>query len=178
MSAGSWFKAHRKQVITHTAIIVGFVLFVILVSAPLFDRLERIPGEAHLYRFSLPVETNNTRSYIDKLTTDGRIAINVQGWAFIEGEDSEGSEAYIVLKSGSRTYIFDTMEQTRPDVTLHFKELDLNLDYSGFMALLPARKIVDGEYTVGICITKGDIEAPQYTGTAVTKSKGTVELAG
>jgi len=175
MSTGSWFKAHRKQVITHTAIIVGFVLFVIFVAEPLFDRLARIPGEAHLYRFSLPVETNNIHSHIDKLTTDGRSAVDVQGWAFIEGEDSENNEVYIVLKSGGETYIFDTMVQTRPDVTQYFKELDLNLDYSGFVALLPARKITDGEYTVGIYITKGDIEALEYTNKAVTKSKGTIE---
>lgn len=175
MSTGSWFKAHRKQVITHTAIIVGFVLFVIFVTEPLFDRLERIPGEAHLYRFSLPVETNNIRSYIDKLTTDGRSAVDVKGWAFIEGEDSENNEVYLVLKSGGETYIFDTMVQTRPDVTQHFEQLDLNLDYSGFTALLPARKIADGEYTVGIHIKKGDVEALQYTSKAVIKSRGVLE---
>jgi len=175
MSSGSWFKAHRKQVITHTAIIVGFVLFVILVAEPLFDRLERIPGEAHLYRFSLPVETNNIRSYIDKLITDGRSAVDVQGWAFIEGEDSENNEVYIVLKSGGETYIFDTMVQERPDITQAFKNLGLNLDYSGFIALIPARKISDGEYSVGIYIKKADIEALVYTNKAVIKSGDTIK---
>jgi hypothetical protein len=175
MSAGSWFKAHKKQVITHTAIVVGFVLFVIFVAEPLFDRLERIPGEAHLYRFSLPVETNNIRSYIDKLITDGRSAIDIIGWAFIEGEDSENNEVYIVLKSGGETYIFDTMVQERPDITQAFKNLGLNLDYAGFIALIPARKIANGEYSVGIYIEKGDIKALQYTDRAVTKSEGTIK---
>jgi hypothetical protein len=40
MSRGSWPKAHRRQIITHLLIITGFVLFVILVVEPLFERLE------------------------------------------------------------------------------------------------------------------------------------------
>ena len=53
--------------------------------------------------------------------------------------------------------------------------MDLNLDYSGFVALIPARKIDNGEYIVGIYITKGDIEALQYTDRAITKSGNTIE---
>ena len=51
----------------------------------------------------------------------------------------------------------------------------MNLDYSGVVALIPARKIANGEYTVGIYITKGDIEALQYADRAITKSGGTLE---
>ena len=163
MPTGSWFKAHRKQVITHTLIVGGFLLFLLFLSEPLFDRLDRIPGEAQLQRLQLPAETGDIRYFFDKFTTDGHTAVEVMGWAFIDGMDSENTEVYIVLKSASRTYIFDTMVRPRQDVTLHFKELDLNLDYSGFAALIPVRKIANGEYTVGIYIKKGDIEAMQYT---------------
>lgn len=178
MSTGNWFKAHRKQVITHTSIIVGFVLFIIFVSEPLFDRLERldrIPGEAQLHQFQLPAETDDIMYAFDISTGDPRVAAIQRGWAFIEGEDSENSKVYIVLKSPSQTYIFDTHVAKRPDVTWHFQELDLNLDYSGFMALIPVRKIANGDYTVGIYITKGDIEALQYIDKAITKSGGTLE---
>ena len=48
MSMRSWFKAHRKQVITHTLIVSAFVLFLLFLSEPLFDRLEEIMGEAKL----------------------------------------------------------------------------------------------------------------------------------
>ncbi len=43
------------------------------------------------------------------------------------------------------------------------------------MALIPARKIDNGEYTVGIYIKKGDIEALIYTNKAIIKSKGTTK---
>ena len=109
---------------------------------------------------------------------DKKHLLEIKGWAFIEGHDSVNNEIYIVLKSADRTYIFGTETWMREGVTQHFKELDLNLDYSGFMALLPARKLADGEYTVGIYIRKGDMEALQYTNKAVTKSKGVVQLTG
>jgi hypothetical protein len=169
MSKGSWLKAHRKKVITHTSIVVVFVLFIIFVSVPLFDRLEAVQGESRLHQFSLPAETNDIRYGIDAISPEDPRVVEIRGWAFIEDEDSEGSEAYIVLESASRTYIFDTMLAMRPDITRNFKELDLNLDRSGFTALIPARKIADGEYAVGIYITKGDIEALMYTNRTIVK---------
>ena len=95
--------------------------------------------------------------------------LEINGWAFIKGHDSVNNEIYIVLKSAHRTYIFTAETEIRVDVTQAFKELNLNLDYSGFRALIPARKIANGEYTVGIYITKDDIEALQYTGKAIAK---------
>ena len=176
MAKGSWFKAHRKQVITHTSIVVVFVLFIIFVSEPLFDRLEAVvQGESRLHDLPLPGETGNITNYIDTFTTDGSTTVEVTGWAFIDGQDAENSEIYMVLKSHSRTYIFDTREHTRPDVTAHFKELNLNLDYSGYTALIPARKIANGEYTVGIYIRKGDVEALIYTNRAIIKSGDTIK---
>jgi len=163
MATGSWFKAHRKQVITHTSIVVGFVLFIIFVSGPLFDSLDAVQGESRLHDFPLPAEKGGITYFVDEFAFDGLTTLGVRGWAFINGQDSENTEVYIVLKSASRTYVFDTMVRPRPDITLHFKELDLNLDQSGFAALIPVRKVANGEYTVGIYIKKGDIEAMQYT---------------
>ena len=175
MSTGSWLRTHRKQVITHTSIVVVFVLFIIFLSEPLFDRLEAVQGESKLCDFPLPGETRNITNYIDIFTTDGSTVVEVTGWAFIDGQDSENSEIYIVLKSTDRTYVFTTETVIREDVTKHFKELNLNLDYSGFAALIPAREIADGDYTVGICITKGDIEALIYTNRAIIKSGDTIK---
>ena len=163
MSTGSWLRTHRKQVITHTSIIVGFVLFTIFVVEPLFDRLEQqVAGESQLYETTLPAATNNIQYSIDKLEVTTRM-LEINGWAFIEGHDSVNNEIYIVLKSAYRTYIFTAETEIRVDVTQAFKELNLNLDYSGFMALIPAKKVANGEYTVGIYITKDDVEALQYT---------------
>lgn len=166
MSMGSWFNTHRKQVVTHTSIAVAFLLFTILLSEPLFDRLERIPGEAQLHRLQLPAETGGIQYWIDQC---GAVAqgLEISGWAFIKGHDSLDSETYIVLESADRSYVFTTETVMSEGVTEHFQELGLNLDYSGFAALIPARKVAEGEYTIGIYIAKGDIEALQYTARAV-----------
>jgi len=162
MSTGSWLKTHKKQVITHTLIVAAFLLFLLFLAEPLFDRFERVAGESVLYKTTLPAATNNIQYWVDQcqVTTN---TLEINGWAFIESHDSVESEIYIVLKSAGRTYVFTTETVIREGVTEHFKELGLNLDYSGYTALIPARKIANGAYTVGIYIRKGDIEALQYT---------------
>ena len=175
MSTGSWLRTHRKQVITHTLIVGGFLLFLFFLAEPFFDRPEAVQGESKLYDFPLPAETKGITYYFDEFVTDGRTIVEIRGWAFIWGQDSVDSGKYIVLKSADRTYVFTTETVLREGVTQHFKELDLNLDYSGFAALIPAREIADGDYTVGICITKGDIEALIYTNRAIRKSGDTIK---
>jgi len=167
MSMGSWLKTHRKQVIIHTLIVAAFLLFLLFLAEPLFDRLEQVTGESRLYNTTLPAATNNIQYWVDEFQVTAN-TLEISGWAFIEGHDSVDSEIYIVLKSAGRTYVFTTETVIREGVTQHFKELDLNLDYSGFAALIPARRIANGAYTVGIYITKGDIEALQYTDRVVT----------
>jgi hypothetical protein len=180
MSMGSRFRTRRKQIITHTAIIVGFVLFTIFASEPLFDRLGKISGEAQLYQLQLPAETNNITYGIDSISTQkGQIVVEIKGWAFVEGQDSKNRELYIVLKSAHRTYVFDSQVVVRADLIPLFEELSLNVDYSGFMTIIPAGKISNGEYAVGVYIKGGDIEALQYSGGAtIVKSPRGVEVTG
>ncbi|MFC1929975.1 hypothetical protein ACFLW6_03855 [Chloroflexota bacterium] len=71
--------------------------------------------------------------------------------------------------------LLPTLPFLTASVTLHFKDLNLNLDYSGFVALIPVRRIDNAEYTVGIYVRKGDIEALAYTNKAIKKLKGTIE---
>ena len=164
MSTGNWVRKYRRQVAAHTLIIVAFVLFTALAAEPLFDRLERIPGEAQLYRIDLPAQTGGIRHSIEELSVDrDRAVVELRGWAFMEGVDSDSADVYISLTSGGLTYVFDTMVRERPDVTAYFEDMGLDLDNSGFMAIIPARKIRAGEYVIGIYIEKGDIEAFTYT---------------
>jgi hypothetical protein len=174
MSTGSWLRTHRKQVITHTSIIVGFMLFTIFVVEPLFDRLEQVAGASRLYETSVPAATDNIQYWVDHFEAAAQI-LEIYGWAFIEGHDSVNSKIYIVLKSADRTYVFTTETVIRESVTEHFKELGSNLDYSGFTALIPTRQIASGEYSVGIYIRKDDSEALIYTNKAIIKSGDTVK---
>ena len=170
---GSWFKAHRKQVITHTLIVAAFLLFLFFLAEPLFDRFEPVAGESRLYDTALPAATNNIECSIEQPQVMTEVIV-VRGWAFIEDHDSVNSEIYVVLKSTERTYVFTTKTEIRKDITRRFEELGLNLDYSGFTALISARKIANGEYAVGIYIRKGDVEALEYTYKVVTKSRGAI----
>ena len=79
------------------------------------------------------------------------------------------------LKNLGQGCIFYTHVEERPDVTRHFQELDVNSDYSGFVALIPARKIANGDYAVGIYIKKSDIEALIYTNRTIVKSGDTIK---
>jgi hypothetical protein len=162
MPIQGWARAQRKQITIHTLIIAAFLLFLFILAEPLFDRLEAVRGESGLHDFPLPAETKGIKCHIDEFRGDGRTIIEVRGWAFIEGHDSVSSEIYVVLKSPHRTYIFDTTVRQRPDVTAHFEQFDLNLDQSGFVALIPPRKVANGDYIIGIYIKKGDIEALLY----------------
>jgi len=177
MSMGAWLKSHRKQVVTHLSIIAAFVLLTIFVAEPLFDRLERIAGEAELHRLQLPAETNDIRHNFDKIMIDSHF-IEIEGWAFIEGHDVdlECSRTYIVLKSDRHTYIFDTAPKERPGVAAAFEELGLNLDWAGFVTNIPLSKIASGEYILGTYITEDDIQALQYRDTAIARSGDIAEL--
>lgn len=174
MSTGSWLRTYRKQVITHTSIIMAFVLFTIFVVEPLFDRLELVAGASRLYETSVPAATDNIQYSVDHFQAASQI-LEIYGWAFIEGYDSVNSKIYIVLKSADRTHVFTTERVMRESVTEQLKELGLNLDYSGFSALIPTREIASGEYSVGIYIRKDAIEALIYTNRAIIKSGDTIK---
>ena len=158
----NWIRAHRKQVAIHSFVIAGFLVFTLFAAEPLFDRLERTPGEAQIQRLALPGETGGIQYWIDEVEITEHL-VEVRGWAFIENHDAHDSEILLVFESARRRYVFDTMMQPRPDVTAHFEDLGLDLDHSGFMSLVPIRRVASGEYTIGIYIRKGDIEALQYT---------------
>lgn len=177
MSIGSWLRTHRKKIVTHTAIIVGFVLFIIFGTVPLFDRLEAMSGEAQLHRLQLPAETTNMRYEIGDIRTDGRTGVEILGWAFVDGQDCQKGKLYIVLKSEQRTYVFDTRFEWKPGLLSINPELVRNADYSGFKTLIPARKISNGEYMVGLDIKYGGNEALYYTDRVVIKSQDSVNWA-
>jgi len=156
MSMRIWLRTHRKQIITHTLIVGGFLFFLLFLSAPLFVRFEPSEiGMSKLHRIKLPSETNDIHYTIDRINLGNTVAI--MGWAFIEEQSTEHSQVYVVLCSTNNTYVFDTFIWPRPDVTEIFGHPGLNLDNSGFTTRIPMGKIEDGTYEIGIYIKKGRI---------------------
>ncbi|MFH0941793.1 MAG: discoidin domain-containing protein [Chloroflexota bacterium] len=104
--------------------------------------------------------------------------MELEGWAFIRGLGSENSQIYVVLKSESRTYVFDTITIPHKGAGFidAFRETGLNLDDSGFWAIIPLGKVKSGQYLIGIYMKKGDTEALGYIDAALVKSKEAVNL--
>jgi len=169
-----WLRTHRKQIITHTLIVGGFLFFLLFLSEPLFVRFEpRVTSI--LQKTSLPPETGNIYYYFDRIGSDAN-TITIIGNAFIGGLNTENSHTFVCLKSYSYNYVFDTFIVPRPDVTEVFAYLDLNLDLSGFRAVIPLEEIKNGTYKVGVYIKKGRTKALQYTDMVVIKSEHGAEL--
>ena len=177
MAIGSWFKTRRKQIITHILIVAAFLLFLIFLSEPLFDRFEASEiGVSELHTISLPAEIGKDEMYQEIWGKYRGGNMSLLGFAFICGQSAEDSQFYIVLHSIHDTYVFDTFLYPMPDVTSRFADLNLNLDDSGFYARIPIKKIENGTYRLGIYLKKSDIEALQYTDNAITKAGNIARL--
>jgi len=120
---------------------------------------------ATLQEISLPAKSQPMKFSIDRLeqvVKEEKEYIEIEGWAFIEGESPEQSQTYVVLSSGTNLYVFDTWPKYTPWVTRHYQDSGLNLDWVGFTARVPKEQLEDGTYQLGVYIKKGDIEALQY----------------
>jgi hypothetical protein len=83
------------------------------------------------------------------------INLNISGWAFLQGMNSDSMKTYILLKKNEKVAIFSMGIQIRNDVTKYFMKSKLNLDASGFSAQIPTGNLENGHYQVGLYIEKG-----------------------
>jgi hypothetical protein len=170
MAIGNWIKNKRKGLLMHGLIISAFILYCIFLAEPAFDTFERIENESRLCNISLTNATNGINYDFDRFDIYTN-SIAISGWAFIEGQNTEDQHIYIVLKSDSNTYIFDTVIFKRTDVTAQHTQYGSNLDNSGFRAIIPLRKVDDDKYLTGLYIKKGNVETLQYTDKTIEKSR-------
>jgi hypothetical protein len=152
-----------KTIAIHSLIFIAFVFFLIFAAEPLFEKINNIINTASLLNLRLPAETNNITIAVDHIAVRDQL-IEIEGWSFIEGQNTDNSEIFLVLKSNLGTYVFNTQKRIRHDVTLIVGESKLSLDNSGYIAFIPKDKLVQGEYFLGIYIRKNnDIEALAYS---------------
>jgi hypothetical protein len=154
-------RARWKPLLVHILILSGFLLFIIFLSPPLFDRFESIDGESKLQSVSLPAETECI-SYCILAVHGGTDVMEIQGWAFVDDQSFETGQLCVVLKSDRKCYVIDTM-------TLRWDNDDPWPP--GFVCNIPSGKISSGEYHLGIYIKKGDTEAFQCTDTVLVKAE-------
>lgn len=169
-AVADWLKHRKGRVAVHSLILIGFLIYCVFLAGPLFDRFNALEGESKLHHIVLPAESNNINYFVDGLVISAN-SVDPVGWAFIRGEGCEGSETYVVLKSNAHTYIFDTLRrQNLGLITNLWIDTGLNVEWSGFEAMIPLRRLAWGRYVLGFYIRKGDLEALQYTDQVVVKA--------
>jgi hypothetical protein len=175
IQAWNWIKTHKIRVLVHSLIWVGFCLYALFLSGPLFAKFDIIPGEANLVQMPLPAETNNLQYGLGPLITSTS-ALGMQGWAFIDNYSADDDHVFVVLKSAKTSYIFDSSAVWDNPITAEYGGPNLNLDWSGFTTTIPLRKIENGNYAMGLCITRDGITGLQFSNKVVIKSNTGVEL--
>ncbi len=170
-----WLRSHWKKVALHGGILGGFLLYSLFLAEPLFDRVEALPGEARLVNLRLPAPNGKVDYSIDRLVVTST-TIEVQGWASIEGHGSNDGRTWLVLKSPSKTYVFETSAIYSPVVSEEYQAPDGRLDWSGFITTVPTRKIERGDYLIGLNVSKNGVEALEYSPRAVAWSRDSGRL--
>lgn len=168
----------NKNFSVHFIIVGGFILYLLLANY-IFDRMLSVRGEAKLQRFDLPKDTNKIvfgiNKTLDSTKSEWKELVSISGWAFVEGRDAINNSVYIVLESQNNAYIFDTGPVKRPDVTDALgKKAHLNLENSGFRALICKSLIENGRYEIGIYIRNDNGEFFAMGNEYVTKDGDSV----
>lgn len=116
--------------------------------------------EPAITHIQVPEPSNDIQVSIDALE-DTNTFFKLKGWCHIKGLGSEDSRTYIVLRSDTQQYIFDTSVENRADVSAALTPL--NLDSSGFTAKISKATLSQGTYKIGLIIIKGkDQKAFQF----------------
>jgi hypothetical protein len=81
--------------------------------------------------------------------------IQMRGWAFLKNSlNTLNDSIYIMLRSNKKEYIIDVKREEREDISIYFK--NKNLNFSGFYGNLDVKNIEKNVYEVGVLIKKHD----------------------
>jgi len=138
--------------------LIALLLFVTyMVSANyIFIVLIKVDDESSRVNLDLPEHSESVLFNIDVINEDvvrWKQIITIRGWGFIAGVDTEKVEHHIILKKDDKIFAFNTTSMIRKDVTEHYKDFSLNLDYAGFEAKIARGVLKKGEYQIGLLIT-------------------------
>ena len=90
------------------------------------------------------------KHFIDVFSIDDS-TLNVSGWIYRVGENSEGTTIKIIVFNDSSSFEIATQNSLRPDVTAFF-ESNKNLDFSGFGTTFDISVLPKGKYTIGLVL--------------------------
>ncbi len=109
---------------------------------------------------ALPKESGGIKGSID-LAEDGLPGYLFTGWAATDTAGKGGRALYLVLKSDSKTLVFDSIRRTGP-------AKEGILSETGFLSYIPKHEVPEGEYSVWLYIREGGDSAFKPTGLKVS----------
>ncbi len=161
-----------QKFIIHSVIIIVFICY--LFSADyIFNQIITVKGEAKLYNFDLPESYSNilfALGEVNQTKIGWKDVVRFDGWAFVERVNAKNQKIFLVLKSESNKYIFDTVSEYRIDLPVAFKVYDMNLQNAGFNSILSKDVIKDGVYCLGFCLKNNGETYFSYSNHYFTKS--------
>ena len=110
--------------------------------------------------FSSP--TTKVLYCFDKVEQIGK-SCKISGWAFLKGMDAKGLHSFLLLKNSKGVVVFTVEKRYRKDVTKALGEGNLDLDSSGFSALIPTPELESVSYQLGLYLLKEDKTGLLYT---------------
>jgi len=128
-------------------------------------------GKARLANYSvgarkvvIPIQPANAKIkyYFEQCAVANNV-FTLSGWGFIEGQNTDDMQQYVMLKKEKNTVVYTLVPQERKGVTTFFKDLGLNLDHSGFAAVIDGARIEPGKYEILLYFVKGDQVGLTYT---------------
>lgn len=115
------------------------------------DSIRNLYTEAKFRLVEKRKSTNDKIKHnIEKLDV-GKSVIIIRGWAYLQDKiNNKGDSVFVTITQGNKTYIADTKQVPRPDVTSAFgKEY---LDNSGFNAVIDVENFNNSNFTIGLAI--------------------------
>jgi hypothetical protein len=135
---------------------VIFLIVYLLSADLLFVHVLHVQGESMIEPRCSLEENEVFRYHIEQVTVNRiqwkKIA-KFSGWAFIETQNADNNEIFLVLRNNNSQYCFTSDPVARPDVTQFFHStLNLSLTNSGFETNIPRELLENQEYQIGILI--------------------------
>lgn len=145
-----------KRMVRNTVMVCLVVLIAVVIYV-YYNDIFKVEGEARLADIMLPGETHDLISSIDEVKMDKldwKDVLIIRGWVFNRNAVGNRKDIYLVLKSQSKTMIFDIEKDkvSRPDVTTFYK-LDEKLVNHGFEVYVPRHLLKETKFQVGFVLS-------------------------
>lgn len=169
----------NKKLYLHLLIVIVFIYYIFNANY-IFGRIFTVRGESDVMANTNIKASGLIRFNIETVQEDKvkwKELINISGWGFIwDLPTDKDTEIFLVLTSDKHNYTFTTDLLLRPDINPAFKELKVNLKYSGFSALISKDLLLNDDYKMGLFIKNKTAQELTYGKQILTVEEGSVKI--